>query len=428
MAEVLIIGTGGREDSLRRALESSDEVSRVVLCTDVVAGLDEFRGRKPDLVVVGPEVPLIDGVADWLRNEKGIVAFGVGSAVARYEASKAHTADLVQRYGIAAPAGYVSRSGAEDEAYLRKHDPAKVVAKADKAAAGKGVVVADSAEEMVEAVRGMRSGTLFDGAGKDAIVFQERYKGPEFSLMAIVGRNGERYILPYAQDHKRLGDGDSGPNTGGMGAYAPVPETVISVQQRVWAEEELDRFLAASAQDGTPYERGAAFLGFMTPHAGPESRPGLLEVNCRLGDPETQVQLPLLVEAGVDVYRLLRSAAEGNLEIPKLDADKPGRVAITVCLAAAGYPGEVRKGDHIYGLDHLPPGVIAQPAGIKDGRTNGGRVLYLTTTGATLREARDLVYNAIDLDRVGPESGKVGFFGMQVRTDIGGQALELVKK
>jgi len=421
-ASVLIIGEGGREDTIRRAIEASPEVGQVEMTGDVEEGLERFGGR-PDFAVVGPETPLIRGLASWLRHEMNIPTFGVGSAPAQYEASKAMTADLANRHGITAPLTVVSRTLEEDLRILRHNDWQNLVIKADKAAAGKGVVVPETFAEALAVVRGMRSGELFDGAGRNLVVFQHRNRGPESSLMAVVGGKGQRFTLPLAQDHKRLLAGDKGPNTGGMGAYAPVPETVISKQQREWAEEDLDRFLAATAQEGTPYTQGAAFLGFMSPINHPQSRPELLEVNCRLGDPETQVQLPLLTAAGVDVYRLFRSAAEGDLEVPSINVDEIELAAISVCLAAANYPDTPRKGDRVYGLDSLPEGVIAQLAGVKNGVVTGGRAIWMTAIAQTLRKARDLVFDAIDLENEGPDSGKVGFMGAQVREDIAWQAL-----
>jgi phosphoribosylamine--glycine ligase len=266
------------------------------------------------------------------------------------------------------------------------------------------------------------SGELFGGAGKDIINFQKRHSGAEVSAMVIVGDNDEFTILPIAQDHKRLGEGDTGPNTGGMGAYAPVPESIMSAEQYQKIVELTEKTLKGMREYGAPFERGVLYEGLMLSDQN-NGDPVVIEYNVRFGDPETQVILPLVQRAGVDVYRLLKSSAEGQLEKPEIDMSKLALSAITFCLAAAGYPDSPRKGDTIWGLDEPHPGVDLQLAAVGDNNeTTGGRVLYATAVEKGLGRAAAVALGAIDLKRQGPASGKVGFDGMQLRQDIGWQA------
>jgi phosphoribosylamine-glycine ligase len=239
--------------------------------------------------------------------------------------------------------------------------------------------------------------------------------------MVLVGDHDEHVILPLAQDHKRLGEGDTGPNTGGMGAYAPVPTLIINAEQR----QQIANIAAASLDgmraESTPYERAILYIGLMMAEEL-DGSPVVIEYNCRFGDPETQVLTPLLTTAGVDVYRLLRSAAEGDLEVPAIDFADLSLAALTVCLASQGYPTNKQIGEPIWGLDGQYDNVTIQRAAVKNNSTAGGRVLYVTGTGETIDEAADRAYGAIDVEHKGPQSGKIGFANMQFRRDIGYQA------
>jgi phosphoribosylamine--glycine ligase len=207
-----------------------------------------------------------------------------------------------------------------------------------------------------------------------------------------------------------------------MGAYAPVPASIMSDRQYGQLYESVEKTLAGMRDFGTPFERGLLYGGFMLSEQE-GGKPVVIEYNVRFGDPETQAIMPLLNAAGVDVYRLLRSAAEGSLETPAIDVSRLAISALTVCLAAEGYPEATIKGDPIWGLERQYPNVTIQPAGVQDGKTAGGRVLYVTGTGPDLAQAAEATYNAIDHQRGGPQSDKIGFTGMQFRSDIGQRAL-----
>lgn len=230
MAEVLIVGSGGREAALEQAIRASEEVERVEVSADPKAGLAQFSGSEKPFVVIGPEAPLVEGLADQLRGE-GYAVFGASKAAARYEASKSFAIHMMRGAGVSHP---VTRIMTDEERALRfvtHREPNTYVIKADGLAGGKGVVLPKTTEEAIETTKGMLDGSLFGGAGKDCVNFQDRHSGPEVSAMVVVGDNDEFTILPIAQDHKRLGEGDTGPNTGGMGAYAPVPPHIMSPQQ-----------------------------------------------------------------------------------------------------------------------------------------------------------------------------------------------------
>lgn len=420
MAEVLIIGSGGREAALEQAMLASSGVNRVVVSSDTQSGLDQLSKNRKPFVVIGPEQPLVDGLADELRSE-GYTVFGASKDAAQYEASKSFSELMMWNAEILHPETHTSRSWSDANIYMSQHLPSKYVIKADGLAGGKGVVLPKTHSEALDTVAGMMEGRLFGGAGK-IVNFAERHSGPEVSAMVVVGDNDEFFILPTAQDHKRLGDGDVGPNTGGMGAYSPVPEAIMSESQYNELYESVEKSLKGMRDFGTPFERGLLYGGYMLSEQNNGS-PVVIEYNVRFGDPETQAILPLARNAGVDVYRLLRSAAEGSLEKPNIDFSKLATSAITVCLAAKGYPEAPVKGAKIWGLYNKYPDVETQLAGVKDGQVSGGRALYVTGVGDSLQNAAEAAYNAIDLDNEGPDSGKIGFEGMQVRRDIGHQAL-----
>ncbi len=419
MAEVLIIGSGGREAALEQSMIASDEVERVIVTNDVSTGIEQFSGNKKPLVIVGPELPLVQGLADELRAE-GYLVFGASKAAARYEASKSFAVRMMERAGVLHPETHSVRTESEAAEFILNNSPTNYMIKADGLAGGKGVVLPSTRTEALDAALGMLSGDFYDGAGKEIVNFAQRHSGPEVSAMIVVGDNDEFTILPLAQDHKRLSEDDTGPNTGGMGAYAPVPVSIISNGQYAQLFESVEKTLKGMRTSGTPFERGLLYGGFMLSEQQ-EGKPVVIEYNVRFGDPETQVILPLVREAGVDMYNLLRSAAEGGLEKPDVDFAKLAISALTVCLAAPGYPNNPQKGADIYGIDNDYTDVDLQLAGVKNSKVSGGRVLYVTGTGKTIDQAAANAYAAIDVQRVGSQTNKVGFAGMQFRKDIGRQ-------
>lgn len=415
MAEdrVLVIGAGGREHALAWRLSTSEEVAEVTV-TPGNAGcrgdglvtrdgdpLTLARELTPSLVVVGPEAPLCEGLVDEL-SAQGSLTYGPSRAAAQLEASKAFMKDFANRHGIPTARHVVVRSMDEVEAALKEFAGVPVV-KADGLAAGKGVVVAQSADEVRSAARAMLEEGRFGAAG-GTVVLEERLLGAEASIHAI--SDGERLlVLPPAQDHKRIGDGDTGPNTGGMGTYAPAPLIDAALRQRI-EREILEPVVRGMAADGTPF-RGTVFAGLMV---APDGNPRLLEINVRFGDPETQVLMSVL---DGDLYRLLKSAAQGRLDLAQ--ARVSARHSVCVVLASRGYPAGSSKGDVIEGIDaaNALTGVHVFHAGTKlvDEQvvTNGGRVLGVTATADSLAAARKLAYQAAD---------QIRFDGCQLRRDI----------
>jgi phosphoribosylamine--glycine ligase len=427
---VLVLGGGAREHTLAWALGRSGcdvlvapgnagtrEVARnvPVKVDDVVAVIDLAARERADLVVVGPELPLTLGVVDALA-EKGILAFGPTRAAARLEGSKAFMKRFCTRHGIATAACEIFDDADRAERYVRAAARPLVV-KADGLAAGKGVVVAADAEEAAGAIdRIMRKRELGDAGA--TVVIEEVLPGEEASFHVVC--DGERTIeLAPAQDHKRVFDGDRGPNTGGMGAYAPAPVVTEAVRAKVM-KEIVEPTLAGMKKDGAPF-RGVLFVGLMI-EAGV---PRVLEYNVRFGDPETSVIVPLLVDE-VPLLDVLRGAAKGDLReaIAKRKAPAAARAAMCVVMAAEGYPGTVKTGDVIEGLDAAAregEGAYVFHAGTKareDGAvvTSGGRVLAVGGAGETLEAAARRAYGAV---------GRIRWRGEHHRTDIGHRALRL---
>ncbi|HEX9153219.1 MAG TPA: amidophosphoribosyltransferase [Candidatus Saccharimonadales bacterium] len=431
--DVLVVGNGGREHELSRQLAASDIISKVFVIngnggtasltktenigirpTDTEAIFSFVKQHGISFVIIGPEAPLVEGLADPLRAA-GVAVFGPSKKAAQLEGSKAFAADFMQRYSIPQPGSQTACSLDEALAIIKDWSPESYVIKAAGLAGGKGVVLPGTVQEAEEALREMFAGEGFDGAGKEAVVIQERLHGPEVSAFAVT--DGTDFImLPFAQDHKRLQDNDQGPNTGGMGAYAPVPDSIISQDQAAKIREIARQSIDGMALDGAPYQ-GVLFIGLMLA----EERGGdpvVIEYNVRFGDPETEVLLSILSESSLDVADLLLKTAKDDIS----SIIVPGqyeKATLTVCLAAAGYPAAPRKGDEIFGLNNSYSGVIIHHAGTKlDGDkvvTSGGRVLYVTGFGNTIDEAAANAYGAIG------QSG-VHFEGMQFRRDIGHQA------
>ena len=417
---ILVVGGGGREHALAWKLAAEPGVNEVVVApgSDAIAleprvrrvaevdPLDPSavvavaRERAVELVVVGPEAPLAAGVADALA-EAGIAVFGPSAAAARIETSKAFCHEVAAAAGVAMAHAASFNDAASCVAYARSQADRGdgVVIKADGLAAGKGVIVAQTPDEAEVAV------ALLAADGVDRFVVEERLHGPEASVIAIC--DGRRAVaLPAARDHKRLLDGDAGPNTGGMGAYGPLPDLPPDEAQRIIDTVHLP-ILAELARRGTPF-RGFLYAGLMLTDDGPR----LLECNARLGDPEAQVILPLLA---APLGPLLLAAARGALgEAPATVPTLPG-AAVGIVLASAGYPAAPRRGDGIDGLVGAAEGALVFHAGTtrtSDGgwTTNGGRVLTVVGRGRDLATARAAAERAADA---------ITWPGMQRRHDIG---------
>ena len=416
---VLVIGGGGREHALAWRLredgadvvvapgnEGMADVARIVAVdpADADAIVALARAEKIELAVVGPEQPLVDGLADALRAA-GIATFGPSRAAARLEGSKIDAKAFMQAHAVPTARAVVVREAADIRAALDRFATPPVV-KADGLAAGKGVTVADTFAEAEAAARACLEHGVFGAAGAQ-VVLEERLVGEEASLFVLTDGTHACTLLP-AQDHKRIGEGDTGPNTGGMGAYAPAPVYTDAVHAKVMATIVAPT-LRGLRDEGRPFV-GALFVGLMI---DPSGEPNVVEYNCRFGDPEVQ---PLVFGLTTPLLPVLFAAAAGTL----VDAALPGRPAATIVLAAKGYPGTPTKGDRIGGLERLAGAsdVLVCHAGTRrQGAhfvTAGGRVLGITARADALVDAIAQAHAAAD---------GIAFAGMQRRRDIGARAL-----
>ncbi|MNZ06760.1 Phosphoribosylamine--glycine ligase [compost metagenome] len=423
--KVLIIGNGGREHALAWKAKQSPMVTRVFVApgnagtahegsienvaieaTDIQALLAFAKAQQIGLTIVGPEAPLVKGVVDAFRAE-GLAIFGPTAAAAQLEGSKAFAKDFLARHAIPT-AEYQNFTEVEPAlAYLREKG-APIVIKADGLAAGKGVIVAMELEEAEAAVRDMLSGNAFGDAGA-RVVIEEFLDGEEASFIVMV--DGE-HVLPMAtsQDHKRVGDGDTGLNTGGMGAYSPAPVVTDAVHQKVM-EQVIMPTVRGMAAEGNVYT-GFLYAGLMIDGQG---NPKVIEFNCRFGDPETQ---PIMLRMRSDLVELCLAACAGKLD--QVEAIYDPRVAIGVVLAAGGYPGDYQQGKPISGLPvEEASGEKVFHAGSQLAGdtivTAGGRVLCATALGHTVAEAQQRAYQL---------AGRIQWDGVFYRKDIGWRAIE----
>jgi len=420
--KILVIGSGGREHALAWKLAQGARVQKVYVApgnagTALESGVENVALTKiADLIsfcktnhiqltVVGPEAPLAEGVVDAFR-EAGLAIFGPTRAAAQLEASKDFAKAFMTRHSIPTARYGTFVSSREAKAYVDAQG-APIVVKADGLAAGKGVVVAATREEAHAAIERIMDDRALGDAGS-RVVIEELLEGEEASF--IVMCDGA-HVLPLAtsQDHKRLRDGDAGPNTGGMGAYSPAPVVTPRIHARVMREIILPT-VQGMAAEGAPYV-GFLYAGLMIDRAG---NPKTLEFNCRLGDPETQ---PIIVRLKSDLVELIERALAGSLERAEADWDR--RSALGVVLAAAGYPDEPRRGDRVDGLPKPTADCRVFHAGTRlEGKnvlTNGGRVLCVTALGDSVKMARATAYEALE---------RIRFEGMQFRSDIGARALK----
>ncbi|MGZ8611551.1 MAG: phosphoribosylamine--glycine ligase [Actinomycetota bacterium] len=421
--KVLVVGAGAREHALAWRLARDPSVERL-LCAPGNAGIaseatclpveaDDVDGiaalverEDVDLTVIGPEAPLVAGLADELAR-RGRPACGPTRAAARIEGSKAWAKALCERHGIPVARSRTATSMAEAMDALDAFAPPFVV-KADGLAAGKGVAIAEDRAAAIEALEASLEARAFGDAGATVLV-EEFLTGREVSAFALADGARAR-TLAFAQDFKRVGDGDAGPNTGGMGAYSPVPFVDDDLTERI-SRDVLAATVRAMAEEGVPY-RGVLYAGLMVTEDGPK----VLEFNARFGDPETQVLAPL---AGSDLAAVLLACAEGSIGTARVETSD--RACVTVVLASGGYPGEYATGAEISGLEHATAvdGALVFHAGTaeRQGRvvTSGGRVLSVGALGDDLADARARAYEACS---------RISFDGVHYRRDIAARAAE----
>ena len=424
---ILVLGSGGREHALTWALAKSPKCSEIYIAPgnggtdslgtnikslnieDGEAVLDFAQRNDVDLVVIGPEAPLVKGVADVLRAA-GIAVFGPDEQGAQLEGSKTYSKEFMEANGIPT-ARYKSFTNRDEARAYCEELGAPLVVKADGLAAGKGVIIAETLDAALGAVDACFSGEF--GSAGNTVVIEEMLTGPECSLLAFV-TNGKAFCMAPAQDHKRAYDGDLGPNTGGMGVYSPVP--IVTEEEMAEMVRIMEIAAAATAKDPFVNDyRGVLYGGFMLTPEGPK----VLEFNARFGDPETQVILPRLKSDLVDVMMAVAEGRDGDISLDWADD-----WAVSVVLASEGYPGSYEKGKVILGVqdaEEFDEGkIIVFHAGTglnSDGEliTAGGRVLNVVGLGSTFDSARHRAYEAVK---------RINFEGKQFRTDIGKKAQE----
>ena len=419
---ILILGSGGREHALLWKLAQSPEATKLYAVpgnpgmaelAECVAGSIEDNAavvklaqeKKIDLVVVGPEVPLTNGVVDALRAA-GIKAFGPTKAAAALEGSKSFSKDIMKKYGIPTAKYEVFTDADAARAYIEK-EGAPIVIKADGLAAGKGVIVAETKEQALDAVHEIMDDAAFGKAGS-RVVIEAFMEGEEASLLAFTDGKTIRPMVS-SQDHKRAYDGDKGPNTGGMGTYAPAPVMTKDMVEQA-TEKILKPMIAAMAKEGRPYQ-GCLYAGLMITEEGPK----VVEFNARFGDPETQVVLPLLKG---DLVKIMQACVDGTLDTAAVDWEDGA--AVCVVMASGGYPKSYKKGYAIDGLkkaESLGTFVFHAGTAKKDGKvvTSGGRVLGVTARGGGIKEATEKAYKGVEAIRFTDEFH---------RKDIAHRALE----
>lgn len=419
--KVLVVGSGGREHALcwKIAQRPDTEVyvapgnigmvdvaTLVNIKVDDIAGLVDFaKVEGIDLTVVGPELPLTLGIVDAFQ-EAGLACFGPNKAAAKLEGSKAFSKELMKKYGIPTAAFDTFTDVEKAKAFVDEIGVPCVV-KADGLAAGKGVIICMTREEADKAIEDMLTDHAF-GDASATIVIEEYMVGPEVSVLAFADGKS---VLPMvsAQDHKRIFDGDKGPNTGGMGAYSPAPVYTEALSAEV-NKTIIEPTIAAMAAEGTPFT-GILYTGLMLTEKGPR----VLEYNVRFGDPETQ---PIMVRMKSDIVALFQACVDGKLDEAMLEWHD--EAAVCVIMASGGYPASSEKGVPIHGLDDIAAEeaiVFHSGTAEKDGEivTNGGRVLGVTAKDATIKGAIDKAYAAVE---------KINFDHMQFRRDIGARALQ----
>jgi phosphoribosylamine--glycine ligase len=427
LVKVLVVGSGGREHALAWKCAQSAKVSEVLVAPgnggtateprvrnvdvsadDIAALVSLAKAEQVGLTIIGPEAPLVNGVVDAFAAA-GLRCFGPRRAAAQLEGSKAYTKEFLKRHGIPTAAYATFRKETFDPAWVRSQRT-PIVVKASGLAAGKGVVIAETAEQAITTAQSMFEGQ-FGSAGNE-VVIEEFLPGEEASFIVMAdGRNV--VTMATSQDHKRVRDGDQGPNTGGMGAYSPAPVVDRAMHERIM-REVMEPTIRGLAKDGTPFT-GFLYAGLMI---HPDGTPNVIEYNCRFGDPECQ---PIMMRLRSDLVDLCEAALDHRLD--QVQADWDSRAALGVVLAAGGYPEAVRKGDAITGLDAAAKlsldgnGKVFHAATIlHDGvvRTSGGRVLCAVGLGDSVSAAQAQAYALVD---------RISWQGMQCRRDIGYRAI-----